>query len=68
MVSVDRATVSIDGFDFEDGPLCGTHLLGDATVDLQNGRITGWNIGACVQVDGFDDGRPRAGILSFRHS
>ncbi len=48
------AQVDLSRFEVRRSDLCGLQLAEGATVDLREGLVTGAEIGACVQVDGYD--------------
>jgi len=48
------STVRFERFALTESALCGIHLEDVAAADLIDGVIEGHEIGACVQVDGFD--------------
>jgi hypothetical protein len=48
------ASLRLVRFALERGAVCGVMVAGGGTVDLANGRVAGSEIGACVQVDGYD--------------
>jgi len=57
-------TGRIEAVDFvlEGSALCGVHVAMDGEMDLADGEVWGSPIGACVQVDGYDVDRLRAGV------
>jgi len=57
------ATLTADRFAIEGAPICGVHFALDASVDLMNGLVAGADIGACVQVDGYDLDRLSTGVI-----
>lgn len=42
--------------------LCGIQLAGESQMDLHQGNVSGCEIGACVQVDGYDLARLSDGV------
>jgi hypothetical protein len=57
------ASFEADRFAFDGSALCGVQLAGAATeVDLENGEVTRHDIGACVQVEGYDFARLTRGV------
>jgi hypothetical protein len=54
LASLRRASVMVDGFVIRDADLCGVQLAGESSLDLRNGLVREAEIGACVQVDGYD--------------
>lgn len=53
----DGATASIVDFRIERVALCGVHLASGAALDLARGVVREAEVGACVQIDGYDVGR-----------
>jgi len=51
------ASVTLESFEIRDASLCGLHLAERGAIDLLRGVVAGAQIGACVQVDGYDLGR-----------
>jgi hypothetical protein len=44
----------VDGFVIRDADLCGVQLAGESSLDLRDGLVSEAEIGACIQVDGYD--------------
>jgi hypothetical protein len=51
------ADVRVDRFTIDGSSLCGVLLEGEGLLTLHDGTISNAEIGACVQVDGYDIGR-----------
>jgi len=51
------ATMTANDFSIRDAPACGAHVADEAELDLENGSIESCGVGACVQVDGYDQSR-----------
>jgi hypothetical protein len=57
------ATVDATGFRFANDSVCGVVLFPGAEVDLGHGEVSGNEIGACVQVDGYDFARLSSDVV-----
>jgi hypothetical protein len=57
VASVDRGHLTVERFLVRDATVCGVMVAEEATLDLSDGDVSSSNIGACVQVDGYDLGR-----------
>lgn len=51
------ARIAIDRFVVSGADLCGVQIAADGELDLSEGEVTRTQIGACVQVDGYDFAR-----------
>jgi hypothetical protein len=63
--SFRAAWLEVSRFVVARADLCGVHIGLDGEVDLGDGEIRGTEIGACVQVDGYDYDRLTRGV-SYR--
>jgi hypothetical protein len=48
------ARVALDDFVIDGAPLCGAQIADGAELDLARGVIRNANVGACVQIEGYD--------------
>lgn len=53
-VVAESSRVTMTRFEIDNADLCGLLLGGTSEVDLDTGLVIGCNIGACVQVPGYD--------------
>ncbi len=51
------------GFVTDGNEACGFQFAQDGSLDVANGLVTGNEIGACVQVDGYDLSRLQTGVV-----
>ena len=49
-----QAHIAGSRFAVTDSAICGLQLAIDGEIDLSSGEITGAEVGACIQVDGYD--------------
>jgi hypothetical protein len=54
LVSFGGASARMRDFRIENSPLCGVQVVNGGQLDLSGGEIIGNDIGACVQVEGYD--------------
>lgn len=59
------ARIELTGFLLSDADLCGLQVAAAAGVDLRSGIVSGCEIGACVQIDGYDLDRLTDGVAYF---
>jgi len=46
--------VAFDGFVIDQAAVCGVQVADDGALDLANGQVSNAEIGACVQIEGYD--------------
>jgi len=57
------AAASMTRFQLLHGGLCGLQIASGASMDLSRGEVRGYEIGACVQVPGYDIARLSDGVV-----
>jgi hypothetical protein len=53
----------LTGFVIDESEACGFQFAQNGTLDVASGLVTGNEIGACVQVDGYDLSRLQTGVV-----
>ncbi len=62
-VFVNGGSVTIDGFAIDGASLCGVHLADMGELDLNDGTVSGSQIGVCVFSEGYDLMRLSSGVV-----
>jgi hypothetical protein len=65
LVAGRNTSISVRQFAIEGSELCGVLLYDDPSLFLTDGQVSGSAIGACIQVDGYDDNRLSNGVVYF---
>ena len=62
LAAIDGGVLGLTRFAIRDAVLCGLMVAQDGEADLSEGEIVGCEIGACLQVDGYDVTRLQEGV------
>jgi len=62
-VVASAGAVDLERFVVQDCSLCGVMVSDEGDLDLRNGRVSGNDLGACLQVDGYDTDRVSDGVI-----